>query len=342
MTKTQESTISLIKTSLTGQEPQVGDLSENEWLEVYAFAKEHGVSALCYHAVLQLPKDHQPPKKLLLQWGLFYEKTIHRFKCQETAALELWGKAHDININILILKGLSIAQHYPRPELRECGDIDIYCFGKHDDINRWVENQGMKVDYENRRHSIFTIHDTIVENHRYFLYAGKSPEEIALEDFLVAEAQKALHDNPDSLLFGTPLGTAVFFLKHAEKHFVFDRTNIQLRSLCDWAMLLKSRTFSYSELKQAIAGNSIERFADMMTLLCTELFGLPEDLCDDLEPFPEKVMADTKQLILGYQHQTEKRGTFSGRLQRFSKYRKYRKTYKTIFGKDIIKWYYFS
>lgn len=342
MTRTQEHTISLTRAALTGQAPRIGCLCEQEWLDIYAFARKHGVSALCYHAVLQLPKDQQPPKKLFLQWGLSYETTIQRSKQQKNAALKLWKNAHDMHADISILKGLSIARYYPNPELRECGDIDIYCFGKHHDLNRWIEKQGIPVDYGNKRHSIFTIYHTTVENHGYFLYAGKAPEEVSLEKLLVGEALKDLHENPDSLLLGTPLGTAVFFLKHAEKHFVFDRTNIQLRSLCDWAMMLKSGTFDYHELKKNITGNSIERFADMMTFLCVELFGLPEDLCKGLQPFPKKVIDNAKQLIFSYQHQTEKRGTFSGRLQRFFKYLKYKKTYRSIFGKNIIKWYYFS
>ena len=342
MNKTQKNTILLIKAAILEERPQIEQLSETEWKSVYAFAKEQGVSALCYKAISQLTKEQQPPKNILLQWALLYKKIVQRSQYQRLAAQKLWEESKNIGINFLILKGLSIAQHYPTPELRECGDIDIYCFENHDKLNQWVESQGISVDYKNKRHSIFTIHNTVVENHSYFLYNRQTPDELALENLLVAEAKKCLQQNPDSLLFGTPLGIAVFFLKHAEKHFVFDRTNIQLRSLCDWAILLKSNTLQYSELKKVIAGNTVERFADMMTFLCVELFGLSKDLCTDLKPFPEKVMLNAKHLILNYQHQKEERGTFSGRVKRFVKYIKYHRTYKSILGKDIIKWYYFS
>ncbi|MBR5028803.1 MAG: nucleotidyltransferase family protein [Bacteroidales bacterium] len=342
MDKIQKHTLSLLQSALFGLPPSTESLSEEEWQLVYVFAKEQGVTSLCYEAILLLPEDFRPPRKLMLQWAVFVENVEKNHLFQKMAIGKLSKMIADTDAKILIMKGFSLSRYYPVPMRREFGDVDIYCCGHHDEVCRIVEEAGIEVSYENYRHSVFRIDGVPFENHRYFLYARNEEDEKQLETFLQQKAETCRKQSDKNVLLGTHIGTAVFFLKHAEKDFVFSRINIRLRTLCDWAMMLKNGAVDYNQLNSIKKGKTIDRFADVLTVECVEKLGLSPDFLRFFPPVKRKVLDDFLFMTLNYQSLVKTRGTFKGRLHRLFKYLKHYKTYKYIFGKNIIKWYYFS
>ncbi|MBO4740799.1 MAG: nucleotidyltransferase family protein [Bacteroidales bacterium] len=338
MDRVNKSALQLLQISLFDKEILWENLSDEEWHQLYTFVKEQGVTALCYNALKKLNKEQQPPRTLLLQWALHAERVEHVYQQQRNTLKEFYRILGVANAQALVIKGFAISRYYPVPALREFGDIDIYCFDSHDKINKYLQDSGIDVNYENKRHSIFTINGIAFENHSYFLY-GKEPE---LENFLQSEAEKCRANSSDNILFGTEIGNAVFFLKHAEKHFVFSRVNIQLRTLCDWAVMLRSGAVDYNQLNAVKKGTTIDRFADICTCACVKLLGLSSEFLGNFPPVAPEILDNFVELITDYQHQLEGRGTLKGRVQRLFKYLKYYRTYKYIFGKNIIRWYYFE
>ena len=90
----------------------------------------HGVTAVVFDFVRQLPKSEGPGKALLMKWlsdATGVEQTMRRMQvtAEEFAeAMEKW------EIPVVVLKGLAFAQYYPNPLHRECGDLDCYMMGK--------------------------------------------------------------------------------------------------------------------------------------------------------------------------------------------------------------------
>ena len=339
MDKIHQNTLSLLKTALFGCLPALDALSADEWEALFEYAKSQSVAAVCFESVQILPPHQKPPKPLYIQWALLTEQTAHRFAQQKQAVAEVVNSV--AGLKVLIIKGISNAKNYPVPSHRVSGDIDIFCFDKSHELDRSMESRGIYVDYTNPRHSIFNINGFTVENHKYFLYR-RNEEELWLDQFLVGEAEKSCDLSQKSILPGTPLGNAVFFLKHAECDFVFFRPNIKLRALCDWTMMLANGGLDYQELNKIKAGKTIDRFADALTAVSVRWLGLPPSFLDFFPPISEKILNDFIYMALHYQHQEELRGTFRGRMQRLWKYLRHFRTYKYIFGRNIIKWYYFE
>jgi hypothetical protein len=341
MDKIRKNTLMLLKTALFGLPPSIDKLSEGEWETIYDYSKDQSVTALCFEAVAKLPEDLRPSRSLFFQWAMFSEHTEikYRDKKQRLAKfLQLIGNKP----KILIVKGFSLARNYPVPSHRWSSDVDIFCFEQCGEVDRIMESNGIDVDYSNPRHSIFRIDGLKFENHRYFLYNRKDSKEKELERLLQLEAEKCRSISDKQIVLGTPLGNAVFFLKHTEEDFVFSRHNIKLRALCDWTMLLNKGEVDYRELKKLINGTSIDRFADTLTTVSVKYLGLSPEILKDFQPIPPKILDDFLFMALYYQNQVEFRGTLKGKMKRFYKYLKHYNTYKYLFNKNIIKWYYFS
>ncbi|MBR0072948.1 MAG: nucleotidyltransferase family protein [Bacteroidales bacterium] len=342
MDKIQKNTFLLLRTALFHEPVTVDVLSEREWFLVYENSVKQGVAAFCFDAVRNLPQSLRPNREVFLQWALYTEKTEKQYNEKKVALSVFVDMVKDESIRPLILKGFSLSRLYPVRNHRHCGDIDIYCFDKSHRVDNILENNGVEVEHENPRHSVFYINDVLFENHHFFLYNKSDADEQKLERFLQNEAAKSLSLSDSSVLTGTPMGNAVFFLKHSEMDFVHNRMNIRLRTLCDWAMLLNSGQLDYYRLKEVVAGSSISRFADVLTTVSVRLLGLPSEYLNFFTPVDTKVVDDFITLILNYQDQIRYRGTVRGRMQRFAKYVRHYSTYKYLFGKNIIKWHYFS
>ncbi|MBO7540490.1 MAG: nucleotidyltransferase family protein [Bacteroidales bacterium] len=337
----RKNTLMLLKSALFGAPPSIDKLSEGEWETIYDYSKDQSVTALCFESITKLPEELRPSRSLYFHWAMFSEQTEikYREKKQRLAKfLQLIGD----NPKVLIIKGFSLARNYPVPSHRWCGDVDIFCFEQSENVDRIMEASGIEVDYSNPRHSMFRIDGLKFENHRYFLYNRKESEEKEFELFLQREAEGCCHQSDSQIVLGTPMGNAVFFLKHTEEDFVFSRQNIKLRALCDWTTLLNAGEVDYSELKKQIKGTSLERFADTLITVSVKYLGLSPDFLKNFEPIPQKIVDDFLFMALNYQNQVELRGTLKGKMDRLLKYLRHYNTYKYLFDRNIIRWYYFS
>ena len=330
----------LLKSALFGVPPSIDKLSEGEWEVIYDYSKDQSVTALCFEAIAKLPEELRPSRSLFFHWAMFSEQTElkYREKKQRLAKfLQLIGNEP----KVLIIKGFSLARNYPVPSHRWCGDVDIFCFGQSEKVDRIMETNGIEVDYSNPRHSMFRIDGLKFENHRFFLHHMDDEEE-KLEQFILSEAEKCRSLSDKQIVLGTPLGNAVIILTHTERDFVFNRENIKLRALCDWTTLLNAGEVDYSELKKQIKGTSLGRFADTLTTVSVKYLGLSPDFLKNFEPIPQKIVDDFLFMALNYQNQVELRGTLKGKMDRLLKYLRHYNTYKYLFDRNIIRWYYFS
>lgn len=51
------------------------------------------------------------------------------------------------------MKGLGLSIYYPRPEHRECGDIDLW-LNDCDKGNRLIEELGIKINHDSEKHAV--------------------------------------------------------------------------------------------------------------------------------------------------------------------------------------------
>ncbi|HEY5509954.1 MAG TPA: nucleotidyltransferase family protein, partial [Prolixibacteraceae bacterium] len=157
------------------------DLTTQEWQRLIENAASMGVLAIAFDA---LPKGEAFPglsKELMIRWGLSVQRLEDRNRRQREALRELIDTFRENQIAVLLLKGLGLAENYPLPAHRECGDLDIYLFGDYEKGNQVIEALGIEVDKECSKHSSFFFKGIHVENHLSFLNLDLSETNINLE-----------------------------------------------------------------------------------------------------------------------------------------------------------------
>ena len=98
------------------------------WTEVLTLARAQSVTGLVYHALSLVPPEEAPALPDNLFFPLVARVDGIERKNRRLAALaeRLVARISARGLHPQVLKGPATAGYYPRPELREYGDIDLY------------------------------------------------------------------------------------------------------------------------------------------------------------------------------------------------------------------------
>ena len=224
-----------------GTEPFSGrSITSDEWWALYKMCAVHGVKAVVFDFVRQLPKSEAPDRALLMQWlsaATGVEQTMRRM---QITAEEFAEEMEKREIPVVVLKGLAFAQYYPNPLHRECGDLDCYLMGKKEEGDLAAVELGGKVEEAGYKHSHLIYKGLTIENHRFFTDFDNTPTGIRTEQALSELMQEAHIYIGDSKLYCPSVNfNALFLLKHAQGHFMDE--GIRMRHVLDWALFLKAK-----------------------------------------------------------------------------------------------------
>lgn len=130
MSKTLDAFLLLLRTALwsdcTKANLEGFALTPEEWDEVHLMATQQTVTALVFDAVGKLPPQAMPPQQLLIRWMAEFD-AIERINIRMNEALaSLVAELQSVGLHPVQLKGQGMADIYPSPLMRECGDIDLY------------------------------------------------------------------------------------------------------------------------------------------------------------------------------------------------------------------------
>ena len=203
---------------------------ETDWPQLYRLAVKHGILAIIWDGLQQyvtqrrITTTEEPDRNLKLQWAYNIKQIDRLFR--------------EAEVRMVIFKGLPLSSCYPVPQHRECGDIDCWMSGGFADGNRWIENRGIRVNYENPKHATFTYKGVSIENHDTF-FDTKTHRidrilECAMHNFIEKEGYS--QDSRTGLQTLSPTAHALFLLRHTSRHLP---TGIALRHLTDWALFIK-------------------------------------------------------------------------------------------------------
>lgn len=143
---------SLLRSGLWGSEIDDIDcfpLNEEQWTKVYKIASSQTVEAFLYDGVQKLPFDFLPPKQILLKWVVVVSKIEGSNERMNSCINEQVSFFNKIGVQPILLKGQGVANYYPTPTHRACGDIDWY-FGSLE------ESLKVKSELELRKVKIFS------------------------------------------------------------------------------------------------------------------------------------------------------------------------------------------
>ena len=101
-------------------------LSDAEWLAVLEMARKQTVCGLVYRGVALLPEEVPVPDSVVFPLMQEAHRVIQQSRKIDQTAAEVLAFFERRSLHPLILKGPEAAKNYPKPELRESGDLDLY------------------------------------------------------------------------------------------------------------------------------------------------------------------------------------------------------------------------
>ena len=240
--------LELLKAGMWGRKPQVPQ-GFAEWTKVVMSAKSQSVLGVVAQVMLSdedvsshLPQDMKTRLKKFLMNNLLTHNLLNNTLIKVVSTLREGG------VESVLLKGQGLARNYPQPELRQCGDIDLYVGLEngervHDLLSPIAEKIDGKEYITVGKHYHVTMPGGVeVEVHRYTdNHLTKKLE----ETYQAASAKGTTEGLVVYDFAGTPVNTpsdefnAFFVFNHLFHHFL--TSGIGLRQFCDWMMFLHAR-----------------------------------------------------------------------------------------------------
>ncbi|MDR1056222.1 MAG: nucleotidyltransferase family protein [Prevotellaceae bacterium] len=285
----------LLKLALWGTPPDDNLFSVADWRKIIDLSTYHGVMAVAFDGMMKLPVNRQPNRNSKLGWGINVEAVERRYARQTAVANELLTLFRENNINILLFKGIGIAQYYPVPAHREFGDIDIYLFGKHREGDNVLLRRGAtKNKHNTNKHTTLSYKGVPIENHRFFL------KEKLLNDILLKQLLGSKASGAEEILVSPPCFNVLYIMCHMLNHFT---CSFVIRYLCDWALLLKANggKIDFGNYREVLSRAGYLKAADAVSSLAVAYLGLDAAIAPPFKADPlveNKIIADMLNPIL--------------------------------------------
>lgn len=256
-----------------------------DWKTIYEESCAQTVTALVFDSIRLLDDNKKPNKELMELWEEDSIYTVMQNSVKIYAQKELTSLLESNGIKHCIIKGAAAAVNYPKPDVRNMGDIDVLVcrkdFERAKEIlsaNGYIE----KVVYPQIGHEVeFNKNGISVELHIQApgVPEGKLGEKLydviqkIPENTEISEIGKVEFCKPCSQYNGLVL------LLHVISHI---GSGIGIRQICDWAMYVKNE-LNYdiweNYLEPILVENKILFFTKVLTKMCCKYLGLPIEEC---------------------------------------------------------------
>ena len=209
-------------------------------------------------------------------------------------------------IEPVLLKGQGVAKYYPMPELRQCGDIDVYVgqdnFAKACEvIGEMSSPEDHQGDIPSLKHFHTRIGHAFIEIHRYTdVYWPKRYDRVYQK---ISDA--GMHSDLVPLDFaGVPVMSPsvdfnVFFIfNHFWHHFIAD--GVGLRQLCDWVRLMHANhgKINLDYLSDVLCKMRLMKEWQVFGYIAVNTLGLPADEMPFYDPKYKKTAEKVLELIM--------------------------------------------
>ena len=270
----------LLLCSIGRRESIDAPLTLEQWEDIYKLAEKHAVLGLFFDSVLNLDAEKRPPRKAIVSFALAAESI---------AAINNWFNGHltnlkkifaDAGMSVCVLKGQGIAALYPKPERRQCGDIDLWVDGSFEKILSFIEKGGWKHKrlYMHHIGVDFFNDKTDVEVHFHPSWFNNPFTNRKFKKYVAKVAPGEFANEKDGLGIAvtTSRFNCVFILLHIFRHLMDE--GVGLRQLLDYYyVLMNSTKEDRDDAYGVIRELSLERFASALMWTMQELFHMEDE-----------------------------------------------------------------
>ena len=115
--------------------------SSREWEALYDEAERQAIVGVLLGGLERLPEEQLPPLEVKLQWIGMVQMMEAEYRQHVERSKELASRFRAVGFQSCVLKGVAMARYYPEPSRRQCGDIDLWTFGRRKDVMKWLRSQ---------------------------------------------------------------------------------------------------------------------------------------------------------------------------------------------------------
>lgn len=248
--------LEFVRAALLNREPIIPKDEMIDWDKIFDMAIEHGLIGWVYEGMCMMPERSQIPRHQRINWGLSaQEQTAHY--CRQKAFLDKMIKVCDNNeMKLLLLKGISLSEYYPKPSFRMSSDIDIYLFGNYEKGNNLLLEGDVNLA---EKHYVYIKGDIQVENHIWLIDMG-TPLQREVEDYLESTLNSCVKTKYGYYVLPSK-SLVLYLLMHLLAHLNNPQNDpIKIRSIIDFGIVLKTiNTNLLNEISRLIVKFNLSR-----------------------------------------------------------------------------------
>ncbi len=244
--------------------------------ELYRISVEQTIAAVVFDS---LPQGiSEVDKKTYELWKNYSLAVVcaNEYNCRDS--VELASLLQQNEVTYCIIKGCVSAKYYPKPFLRQMGDIDFLVESdKFEEIkNILISNGYVSEESKHDIHETFQRNEMVYEMHRSLTRLPKGKEYLNnhIEDAIYQTEKVQLEQG--FVMGSNALYHGIMMLLHMQRHLT-DGSGVGLRHLIDWAVFVNHFDNStwLSVFKERISKLKLWEFAKIISKSAQLYLGMP-------------------------------------------------------------------
>ena len=256
----------------------------DDWKALMRLAQSQSVLGLVANVLLSDKESAQRiPVKMQQRLRTFLRSNMATHSVLNRTLLQVVKLMDDAGVESVLLKGQGVARNYPMPELRQCGDIDLYVGVKNfakacDLIDTIASETKLPENGESDKHYEAKVGDVVVEIHKYSEVHPSAYYDSIYQKYADEGLTKDLRIYDISgMSVNTPADTfnAFYIFNHIWQHFL--TSGVGLRQFIDWMLFLHEHktTIDQAKLKRILEDMNLMRPWQVLGCVLVDDLGLP-------------------------------------------------------------------
>jgi hypothetical protein len=285
MQKSRDILLSLVRSALWNV--PVSDVPSGiQWDKVCRLASQQTLVGLLADGIRMLPAGCGPEDKLYRQLQAYVVRNIQAHNLITERLGRTLQVLREEGMEPVLLKGHGLAQNYPDPMSRQCGDIDLYvgreeymsavdvCLdrfgpGEHELENLkhyHFDNQGVTVEL----HKIAAILPSFFRNRRFQKWSDSCLDASRLRKAIIEGVEVSLPPHRFDV---------IYVMVHAWDHFL--NGGIGLRQICDWTVYVHKfhDVVDAAALEEDLRSFGLLKVWHLFSWIAVNRLGLPAHEC---------------------------------------------------------------
>ena len=286
MTEHEKVFFSILRSALWGTPVEVPE-GFTQWSAVMKLAKIQALMGLVGDVLLTRSEIRETlPTKFVVRLQEIPMTSVGMHSQMNMTLQLIVTNLRNHGVEPVLLKGQGLARNYPTPELRQCGDIDLYVgvqnYAKSYEI---LKNIVSEIDEQScldsdEKHYHASVGNIMIEVHRYAdIHSSSTFNQIYQEYAHIGLSEGLIPIQFGDMVVNTPADNfnAFYVFNHMWHHFMHG--GVGLRQLCDWSVLLHSRAGSLDldYLSSLLSKMKLMKPWKVFGCIAVDYLGLPKD-----------------------------------------------------------------